>query len=94
MKMETILQAATRLTHEVKLHVTEYGCDVNVPGLNTDILTIAQALTDLLAERGDYVRALEQIRSAPHTDTSWRERYQDCVKTANDVLNAHADKRS
>lgn len=44
-------------------------------------------------ERGDYVSALEQIRSAPIANMTWRERYAQCVRIASETLDKHADKR-
>lgn len=35
---------------------------------------------------GRLVAAMEQIRSAPHADTSWRKRYEACVQIANEAL--------
>lgn len=88
-----ILEAAERLIHEVNLYVAEHGNPMIVPNIQTDMFTVARAIQDLLAERGTYVLALEQIRSAPTTGTSWLGRYKDCVKTASKALDAHADQR-
>ena len=53
-------------------------------------LEVVQARRD---ERGDYVLALERIRSAPNAGESWQDRYERCVRIANEALNKHADLR-
>jgi hypothetical protein len=48
----------------------------------------------LKEERGDYVVALERIRSSPPlTVRSWADRYSYCMIEAKEALDKHADKR-
>lgn len=47
----------------------------------------------LEAERGTYVLALEQIRSAPLAKESSIQRYKRCVQIASAALDAHASDR-
>lgn len=52
-------------------------------------LSIARAeIARLKAERGDYLLALEQIRSAPLVRETPTQRYTRCVEVANAVLAA------
>ena len=53
----------------------------------------ALTIQRLLMERGDYVAALEQIRSAPLARESSIQRYKRCRDTANDVLDKHKEAR-
>jgi len=46
----------------------------------------SQCAKEVGARYGRLVAAMEQIRSAPHVGTSWRQRYEECVKIANDTL--------
>ena len=48
----------------------------------------SQCAKEVGARYGRLVAAMEQIRSAPHVGTSWRSRYEDCVRIANDALGA------
>jgi hypothetical protein len=64
-------------------------------------LTIAEGVEDnlvnanerLLAERGTYILALEQIRSAPLAKESSIQRYKRCREIASQALDKHADER-
>jgi hypothetical protein len=93
MNTQSVREAAERLIHEVNLYVAEHGNPLVAPNIQTDMFTVAQAVLSLLAERGTYALALEQIRSAPLARESSIDRYKRCRDTANEALNKYADKR-
>jgi hypothetical protein len=61
--------------------------------LEQDVWTLEQVIRQLKEERGTYVVALEQIRSAPLAKESSIQRYKRCRDIADAALNAHAESR-
>ena len=55
-------QAAERLLQEAEMHVSEYGDDLSLPCLTTDIMTVARAIPALLREVSVLQNACEALR--------------------------------